>query len=259
MPRRLPQSVVDGALKLSDLGVVDRQTAEIFGVALVTVRTWRRKYQRRGWSRGHVTTNALCPRCDGVDVDAAAYAHLLGWYLGDGHIVEHRGRPALLAVSNDIRYPNDSDQLAESMRRMKGAVAPHRRYRRNMRIDALGWRHWPCLFPQHGPGRKHDRPIVLEDWQRLLVLEHPEALVRGLFQSDGCRVTNSTTKIVAGSPKRYEYIRYFFNNESDDIMAIAEWALDLLGVQHRRPRANSLSVARRASVAVMDQVVGPKS
>ena len=24
------------------------------------------------------------------------------------------------------------------------------------------WKHWPCLFPQHGPGRKHERPIVLE-------------------------------------------------------------------------------------------------
>ena len=25
-------------------------------------------------------------------------------------------------------------------------------------------KHWPCLFPQHGPGRKHGRPIVLEEW-----------------------------------------------------------------------------------------------
>ena len=24
------------------------------------------------------------------------------------------------------------------------------------------WKHWPCLFHQHGPGRKHERPIVLE-------------------------------------------------------------------------------------------------
>ena len=25
---------------------------------------------------------------------------------------------------------------------------------------------WLDLFPQHGPGRKHERPIVLDDWQR---------------------------------------------------------------------------------------------
>ena len=42
-------------------------------------------------------------------------------------------------------------------------------------------------------------------------------------------------------------------------MRLAEWALDLLGVAHRRARPNSLSVARKSSVAIMDQVVGPKS
>ena len=31
------------------------------------------------------------------------------------------------------------------------------------------WQHWPCLIPQHGPGRKHERPIVLEDWQRQIL------------------------------------------------------------------------------------------
>jgi hypothetical protein len=25
-------------------------------------------------------------------------------------------------------------------------------------------KHWPCLFPQHGPGRKHERKIELTPW-----------------------------------------------------------------------------------------------
>ena len=54
----------------------------------------------------------------------------------------------------------------------------------------LGWKHWPCLFPQHGPGRKHTRPIVLEDWQRDIVELHPHLFIRGLLHSDGCGVTN---------------------------------------------------------------------
>lgn len=29
--------------------------------------------------------------------------------------------------------------------------------------------HWPCLFPQHGPGRKHHRRIALEPWQEAIV------------------------------------------------------------------------------------------
>ncbi len=27
-------------------------------------------------------------------------------------------------------------------------------------------RSWPCLFPQHGPGMKHTRPIYLAPWQQ---------------------------------------------------------------------------------------------
>jgi hypothetical protein len=30
-------------------------------------------------------------------------------------------------------------------------------------------KHWPCLFPQHGPGRKHERKIELTVWQQELV------------------------------------------------------------------------------------------
>jgi hypothetical protein len=37
---------------------------------------------------------------------------------------------------------------------------------------------WPCLIPQHGPGRKHERKIELVDWQRDIVDEHPRG---GIF------------------------------------------------------------------------------
>jgi hypothetical protein len=30
-------------------------------------------------------------------------------------------------------------------------------------------KHWPCLFPQHGPGKKHERRIELTPWQQELV------------------------------------------------------------------------------------------
>jgi hypothetical protein len=105
---------------------------------------------------------------------------------------------------------------------------------------------------------KHQRPIVLETWQRDIVERYPGAFARGLFHSDGCRITNWTTRIVAGRVKRYEYPRYFFSNESTDILAICGWTLDLLGVQWRLPRRNLLSVARAASVAILDEHVGPK-
>ncbi len=35
------------------------------------------------------------------------------------------------------------------------------------------WKHWPCLFPQHGPGRKHEWLIALEDWQAEVIQAFP--------------------------------------------------------------------------------------
>ena len=57
----------------------------------------------------------------------------------------------------------------------------------------------------------------------------------------------------------YAYPRYFFANESRDILAITGWALDLAGVEWRYNRPNSISIARRASVEVLDAHVGPKT
>jgi hypothetical protein len=122
--------------------------------------------------------------------------------------------------------------------------------------------HWPCLFPQHGPGRKHERRIVLEAWQRAIADAHPWELIRGLVHSDGCRITNWTMRAVGGETRRYEYPRYFFTNKSQDILTIFSGALDRVGVQWKVTRRGgqpyNISVARREAVALMDRHVGPK-
>ena len=56
----------------------------------------------------------------------------------------------------------------------------------------------PCLFPQHGPGRKHERPIGLAGWQQEIVAAYPWDFLRGLLHSDGARVNNWATRVVAG-------------------------------------------------------------
>ncbi len=68
------------------------------------------------------------------------------------------------------------------------------------------------VFPQHGPGRKHRRPMTLTGWQRALVDEHPQEFLRGLIHSDGCRVTNRFT-VALPSSRRAEnaYPRCFFS------------------------------------------------
>jgi hypothetical protein len=120
-------------------------------------------------------------------------------------------------------------------------------------------KHWPCLFPQHGPGMKHTRPIVLEPWQDELVAEHTGDFLRGLFHSDGCRITNWTPRKRAGDARRYEYPRWLFTNKSADILGLCSTSLDRLGIAHRFPRPDTISVARREAVAALDAVIGPKA
>jgi hypothetical protein len=69
-------------------------------------------------------------------------------------------------------------------------------------------KHWPCLFPQHGPGRKHDRTIELAPWQRAIVEAHPGDFARGLFHSDGWRGVNRVRRPLADGDRWYEYARY---------------------------------------------------
>jgi hypothetical protein len=108
----------------------------------------------------------------------------------------------------------------------------------------------PCLFPQHGRGRKHERPIALEAWQRRLVEKHADQLLRGLIHSDGCRFVNTG--------RNWRHPRYSFSNRSDDIRAIFRDACDMVGVRWTTaPR--TVYVSRVADVARLDDFIGPKA
>ena len=120
-------------------------------------------------------------------------------------------------------------------------------------------KHWPCLFPQHGPGRKHEREIVLEDWQATIVTAFPSDFLRGLFHSDGARVKNWATRVVAGEKRRYDYPRWQFSNRSEDILGLCGWALDLADIPWRRSGPWTVSVSRKEAVARLDDLIGPKS
>jgi hypothetical protein len=112
----------------------------------------------------------------------------------------------------------------------------------------------PRLFPQHGPGPKHERRIALVAWQRKITHEYPRMLVRGLLHSDGCRSLNT----VRHGPRVYSYPRYQFTNRSQDIKGMLCEHLDLLGIAWRRASERNISIARREAVAALDAFVGPK-
>lgn len=86
MPHIRSDETVASALLASDNSMPDAENAAVHGVAVKTIRRWRRLYQRRGLPRGQAHTRVPCPRCEDGELDAAAYSELFGWYLGDGHI-----------------------------------------------------------------------------------------------------------------------------------------------------------------------------
>lgn len=183
-----------------------------------------------------------------------SYAYLLGLYLGDGCLSVHRGR-VLLRIALDLRYQRVIDDCWTAMvltmpRHRPGFVRASTADCVHVQVCGKLWLH---AFPQHGPGRKHERPIRLEPWQQEIVSRHPGEFVRGLIHSDGCRTINRfRTALPSGRVADYAYQRYFFSNLSGDIRALFCATCDVLGVRWTLSNPRNVSVAHRKSVAVLD-------
>jgi len=186
----------------------------------------------------------------------ASYAYLLGLYLGDGWIRRYP-RTWQLVLTLDSRYTQIVGEAREAVRTFTPSGITRVRRRSDSRaVDVTAYgRHWLTLFPQHGPGRKHHRTITLADWQRDITHRHPQDLLRGLIQSDGCRVIAS---IRGPKGKRYSYARYYFSNRSTDIRAIFCEHLDLLSIAWTQSMEYVIQVARRPAVEALDRFIGPK-
>jgi hypothetical protein len=174
-------------------------------------------------------------------------------YLGDGCILKHPRGVWRLEITLDAIYPGIIAECAQALAPLvphsQVAVIDNHRRGRCVIVRAYS-KAWPCLFPQHGPGRKHERRIVLEPWQERIVDAQPEQFVRGLIHSDGCRVQNR----VNGKA----YPRYHFTQVSDDIRRLFCRSLQRLDVDYTWNDARNVSIARRPSVARLDEFVGPK-
>jgi hypothetical protein len=254
--------LVERSFQLKARGFTDKAIADQLEVSIRAVRHWRYGTRQRlppaqRTHRHNEDRHPPCARCSGSELPGRPYAYLLGLYLGDGHIIDKRQQHTL-GISCTDGWPGLMDACEEAMQ----AVMPHNKIWRRKRVgchDIMSSSiHWKCLFPQHGPGRKHEREIILEAWQLDIVNEFPEELIRGLIHSDGCRVLNSAVKKRDGRTTRCFYSRYHFTNESPHIRDLYTGTLDKLGISWRYNNRNCISVARRESVRRLDEFVGPK-
>lgn len=229
-------------------GLNDCAIARQTGIPRRTVQVWRSHPPK--WDRERRAGN-----CAGVhhfdSLPANHYCYLLGLYLGDGCISRHP-RAWRLRIVLDTKYPT----IIEACRRAIDTVMPGQHAAVQPRPTncvevGLYSKHWPCLFPQHGPGKKHTRPIRLQPWQQALVNQATEDFVRGLIDSDGCRVV--------ANDRGVRSVRYHFTNHSEDILGLFTNALDHLGIPWTRNSRYMIAVYRKAATARMDEFVGPKT
>jgi hypothetical protein len=231
-------------------GLTATEVARLTGIPRSTVRDW-------GYGRGiRQPRSRECPGHATDRVDGAAYAYLLGMYLGDGCISAHPRGVWRLRITLDAAYAGIISECAAAVE----AVAAGRRTAVHKRpgsrcVDVSNyWKHWPCFFPQHGPGPKHARPIELVEWQQRIVSVHPRPFVRGLIHSDGTRIIATERK---GSYVR-RAPRYVFSNRSEDILGLFRAACDALEVHCTRSSQKQISIYSKAAVARLDEFVGPK-
>ncbi|MEV8601383.1 transcriptional regulator [Streptomyces griseoviridis] len=231
------------------LSSISRET----GISRAAIRSWQIRLE---------PLPRMVAPAPGPPADDHAYAYLLGLYLGDGCISAHPRTGTYLRIACADAWPGLLQLCREAITRVRPGVGVYSVQKQGCAMVTSYSPHWPELFPQHGPGKKHERRIVLEPWQQAIVDAHPWEFIRGLIHSDGCRIVNWTTRVVAGERKRYEYPRYFFSNKSDDIRALCTDTLDKVGVEWtvlaRGSDPFNVSVARKASVALMDVHIGPK-
>jgi hypothetical protein len=245
------QAEVNAVLALAAEGHASAAIARVTGIPRSTVRDWRAgRVPKRD---GRAGVQRPCPVCapGSVELPPREYVYLLGLYLGDGYI--SRGpRTYCLRFFLDGAYPGIIRACREALEAIRPTQPAWDKGASSSRchIVAMCSNHWPCLFPQHGPGRKHERKISLADWQAQLVAEHHEEFVRGLIHSDGCRVV--------ANDRGVRSVRYHFSNKSEDIKRLYCQSLDALGVRWTRPCDKQIAVYRKASVAILDQFIGPK-
>jgi hypothetical protein len=158
------------------------------------------------------------------DISAWEYSYLLGAYLGDGYLAPAQpGRTSRqLRIYLDAQYPAIILECA-------------------------------CAIEDLFRGRRAG--LYLHPTSNMVIVSLSSTDWGGLIHSDGSRTMNC---VRSPAGKEYVYPRYEFSNMSEDIRGLFTWACDLLGVAWKPMNHKTISVARRDSVARLDEFVGPK-
>jgi hypothetical protein len=186
---------VHDVLRLLESGLNDCEISRLTGIPRCTVRDWRVGKLPRCARTAATDTCRACghPQHDFGQLPLPEYSYLLGLYLGDGCITTHARGVHRLGTSLDRGYPGIVGECKAAMKTVMPTSKVNVIQRPDDQTDEVFSysKSWPCLLPQHGPGKKHLRTIELVEWQRRMVESDPRPLLRGLIHSDGSRHINT--------------------------------------------------------------------
>lgn len=246
---------IQQALYLLDQGLSIKQVSQELDIPYFTVRDWKKdpsilqRFQSRNANQQY--NFAQLPK--------ETYAYLLGLYLGDGCITADKKGVYRLRIFLDAIYPNIISQCEQAML----TIFPDNKvgfFKKDGCYDVhMSSKKWVQLFPQHGPGKKHDRPIILADWQEEILNAYSQKFLPGLHHSDGSYGIANLKNVRGDKTYEYSYPRYWFTNCSADILNLYVRYANLNSVYPRRATWKSIEVSKLDEVAILDTFLGPKT
>lgn len=187
------------------------------------------------------------------------YSYILGLYLGDGYI-NKQGRTYKIRFFLDAKYQALNEyvkaKLSKLFPRNKVNVVKTKKLnsdQNSMEVIYCHNNYMLLLFPQHGPNKKHQRKISLEDWQ--LEILDPKSFLTGLFHSDGSYYFNNNSHTH----------QYCFSNYSKEIIELFRNCLSHFSIEHYLSKTQvndnmkyQVFITRKKSVENLNSIIGTK-
>jgi len=148
--------------RLVAIGHNDCEIARRTGIPRETVRDWRSGARDRTQRDSKSGDCASVGNHDFAALPAKQYAYLLGIYLGDGCISRHPRGVWKLRITCDSQYPKIIAECSSAIEAMMPDQHAYLLKRKSRCVEiSMYSKHWPCFFPQSGPGRsgRSTRPV----------------------------------------------------------------------------------------------------
>lgn len=244
---------------LLDKGLTPTEIAKITAVPRRTISDWKRRPPKSltgeilyrdiiGCTNCKETLTSVKERIIEDKTLHSTYSYLLGLYLGDGYISK-QPKTYRLRIALDKKYDKLNEYAKKALEKIfiKNSVGVV--YPEGCINLSVYYRGLPNVFPHTGKGKKHHRPIVLEQWQKDIL--DPTQFLKGLFHSDGSYYLS----------KGNGY--YNFTNFSKDIIELYKTTCNTLGIDYAEVNYETgkhvINHNKRDTVERMMKIFGTKT